>query len=216
MSGRLIFLRHGQTTSNVARRLDTRPPGAPLTELGRTQAAALVGALADEPVVAVLSSLARRAQATGAPLAAARGLEVDARPGLHEVDVGIYEDRSDTEAHHGFVNVFAAWHRGELDEAMPGGESGTQVLARFAPLLTGVRGKLAHGSVVVVSHGAAIRLVASVAAGVDGRFALANALDNTAAVVLEATGEDEWVCVAWGPQRPPFDPPAAAEVDDAT
>ncbi len=200
----------------MARRLDTRPPGAPLTELGVTQAAALVDALADEPVVAVLSSLARRAQATGEPLAAARGLEVDSRPGLHEVDVGIYEDRSDTEAHHGFVNVFAAWHRGELDEAMPGGESGTQVLDRFAPLLTEVRPQLEHGSVVVVSHGAAIRLVASVAAGVDGRFALANALDNTAAVALEPVGESGWACAAWGSQRPPFDPPAVAQVDDGT
>lgn len=216
MSGRLILLRHGQTTSNVARRLDTRPPGAPLTELGIAQAAALVDALADEPVLAVLSSLARRAQATAAPLAAARGLEVHARPGLHEVDVGMFEDRSDDEAHRGFGSVFAAWHTGRLDEPMPGGESGTQVLVRFAPLLTEVRGQLARGSVVLVSHGAAIRLVASVAAGVDGRFALANALDNTAAVVLEPVGEDGWVCAAWGSHRPPFDPPAVTQVDDGT
>lgn len=200
----------------MARRLDTRPPGAPLTELGLAQAAALVPALADEPILAVLSSLARRAAATGAPLAAARGLQVDPRPGLHEVDVGIYEDRNDDEAHHGFILVFQAWHTGRLDESMPGGESGTEVLARFAPLLTEVRGQLAHGTVVVVSHGAAIRLVAAVAAGVDGRFALANALPNTAAVVLEPAGEDGWACTAWGSHRPPFDPPAVPQVDDGT
>ncbi|WP_435532134.1 hypothetical protein [Rhodococcus antarcticus] len=34
MSGRLVLARHGETASNVAQRLDSRPPGAPLTERG--------------------------------------------------------------------------------------------------------------------------------------------------------------------------------------
>ncbi|MDN6246993.1 MAG: histidine phosphatase family protein, partial [Corynebacterium casei] len=38
MTGRIILLRHGQTFSNVERLLDTRPPGAELTERGREQA----------------------------------------------------------------------------------------------------------------------------------------------------------------------------------
>ena len=38
----LILLRHGQTTSNVDRLLDTRLPGAALTELGQEQALSLI------------------------------------------------------------------------------------------------------------------------------------------------------------------------------
>ena len=38
MTGRIILLRHGQTYSNINRALDTRPPGAELTERGREQA----------------------------------------------------------------------------------------------------------------------------------------------------------------------------------
>ena len=38
MSGRLVLVRHGQSLSNVERRLDTRPPGRELTDLGREQA----------------------------------------------------------------------------------------------------------------------------------------------------------------------------------
>ena len=38
MSGRLVLVRHGQSYGNVDRRLDTRPPGAALTDLGRDQA----------------------------------------------------------------------------------------------------------------------------------------------------------------------------------
>ena len=40
MSGRLVLVRHGQSHGNVERRLDTRPPGAELTDLGREQARA--------------------------------------------------------------------------------------------------------------------------------------------------------------------------------
>ncbi|MEH3156873.1 MAG: histidine phosphatase family protein [Gordonia paraffinivorans] len=36
--GSLHLIRHGQTTSNVMARLDTRPPGAGLTDFGARQA----------------------------------------------------------------------------------------------------------------------------------------------------------------------------------
>lgn len=39
MAGRVILVRHGQTTNNVKRVIDTHLPGAELSELGRTQAA---------------------------------------------------------------------------------------------------------------------------------------------------------------------------------
>ena len=203
MSGRLVLARHGQTESNLAHRLDSRPPGAPLTERGHLQAAALGAALAAGDVVAVLSSVA-----------AVLGLEVDVRPGLQETDAGDYEDRSDEAAHHGFGAVYGAWHTGALETVMPGGESGQDVVARFTPVLDAARPLLAAGSVVVVSHGAAIRLVAAVLGGVDGRFAESTRLENTATVVLEPLGGDGWRCVAWGPHVPPFTAPADAGVDD--
>lgn len=214
MSGRLVLARHGQTESNLAHRLDSRPPGAPLTERGHLQAAALGAALAAGDVVAVLSSVAVRAQQTAASVAAVLGLEVDVRPGLQETDAGDYEDRSDEAAHHGFGAVYGAWHTGALETVMPGGESGQDVVARFTPVLDAARPLLAAGSVVVVSHGAAIRLVAAVLGGVDGRFAESTRLENTATVVLEPLGGDGWRCVAWGPHVPPFTAPADAGVDD--
>lgn len=73
---------------------------------------------------------------------------------------------------------------------------------------------LAGGTVVVVSHGAAIRLVGAVLGGVDGRFALSTRLENTATVVLEPVGADGWRCAAWGPHVPPFTAPSGAGVDD--
>ena len=47
---RLILVRHGQTSSNVAGLLDTDEPGAGLTGVGLEQAAALADALRDESI----------------------------------------------------------------------------------------------------------------------------------------------------------------------
>jgi len=38
MVARMILMRHGRTYSNARKYLDTRPPGAELTEIGRRQA----------------------------------------------------------------------------------------------------------------------------------------------------------------------------------
>ncbi|MDN8580211.1 histidine phosphatase family protein [Corynebacterium bovis] len=67
---RLYLIRHGQTTSNLVHALDTRLPGASLTDLGREQATAAGSALAQVTRrVAVVSSLAARAHQTAAVLA---------------------------------------------------------------------------------------------------------------------------------------------------
>jgi broad specificity phosphatase PhoE len=64
------------------------------------------------------------------------------------------------------------------------------------------------GDIVVVSHGAAIRLASAVLAGVDGNFALDNHLDNAESVVLAPITDGRWSCVRWGSLTPPFYPQA--------
>ena len=211
-SGSLILVRHGQTASNVVHRLDSRPPGAPLTELGQEQARTLVSTLAGVDLAAVVSSVAIRAQQTAAPVAAAAGRTVQVLDGLQETDAGVLEDREDREAHLEFVRVYGAWHAGNLDERIAGGESGRQALERFVPVVQHLRAQyLGSGNVVLVSHGAAIRLVAAQLAGVDGAFAATNSLPNTAIVVLQPTAHG-WQCLRWDGRTPPFRAPAAPHV----
>ena len=57
---------------------------------------------------------------------------------------------------------------------------------------------------MVVSHGAAIRLVSAVLAGVDGSFAIDHHLANTESVVLAPITDSRWSCVQWGALTPPF------------
>ena len=63
MSGRLVLVRHGQSHANVDRRLDTRPPGAALTDLGHQQARDFA-ANWQHPVAMVAHSVALRATET--------------------------------------------------------------------------------------------------------------------------------------------------------
>ncbi|MDN5859602.1 MAG: histidine phosphatase family protein [Pseudonocardia sp.] len=181
---RLILARHGQTDANVGRVLSSRPPGGPLTELGRQQADALAARLAGIDVTAVYASTAVRAQETAAPVAAVNGLAVTVVDGVHEVDVGDFEDRADEQARGDFHEIDLAWSAGDLAARMPGGESATEVLARFRPVVDKITDG-ASGSVVVVSHGGAIRIVACALAGRHGHVGY---LPNTGIVVLRATG----------------------------
>ncbi|MGV9573182.1 histidine phosphatase family protein, partial [Streptomyces nigra] len=129
---RLLLVRHGQTTANVDYLLDTAPPGAPLTPLGEQQAAALPDALADEDIEAVYASTLIRTQATAAPLAAARGLDVRVRDGIREVSAGDMEllDGHAEDAEPYMRTVFA-WAAGDTALRMPGGESGDEALGRY-------------------------------------------------------------------------------------
>lgn len=210
MSGRLVLVRHGQTHGNVERRLDTRPPGAELTDLGREQARAFARELPHRPAMLV-HSVALRAAQTAAEIGDELGLDRHELEGIHEVQAGDLEDRNDDDAIAAFETVYQRWHEGELGAAMPGGETGDEVLDRYVPVLTQLRLRYLdnhdwHDDILVVSHGAAIRLISAVLAGVDGGFALDHHLANTESVVLAPITDGRWSCVQWGTLTPPFYP----------
>ncbi|MGE2737812.1 histidine phosphatase family protein [Mycolicibacterium vaccae] len=223
MSGRLVLVRHGQSRGNVARRLDTLPPGAELTDLGREQARTFARGLPRRPGL-VAHSIATRAVQTATEIH--QEISPEARVGareledIHEVQVGELENRTDDEAHDEFNAIYRRWHLGELDLAMPGGESGRDVIDRYVPVLDTLRAEYLdqdtwREDIVVVSHGAAIRLVGALLSGIDHRFAVDHHLANTEAVVLVPDGAGRWSCVQWGALTPPFGAEPAVVTDPA-
>jgi broad specificity phosphatase PhoE len=220
VSGRLVLVRHGQSHGNVERRLDTRPPGAALTDLGRDQARTFARGLADRPGL-IAHSVAVRATQTALEIADELGVDTHEVEGIHEVQVGRLEDRLDDAAIAEFNAIYERWHHGHVDVPLPGGETARQVLNRYLPVITQLRMRYLDddaftGDVVIVSHGAAIRLASAVLAGVDGSFALDHHLGNTEAVVLAPITDGRWSCVQWGPLLPPFYPePHVHPVQDA-
>jgi broad specificity phosphatase PhoE len=220
VSGRLVLVRHGQSYGNVERRLDTRPPGAALTDLGRDQARTFARGLTDRPGL-IAHSVAVRASQTAREIADELGLGTHELEGIHEVQVGQLEDRNDDAAIEEFNAIYQRWHQGEVDLPLPDGETARQVLARYLPVVTQLRLRYLDddafsGDIVMVSHGAAIRLASAVLAGVDGSFALDHHLGNTEAVVLAPITDGRWSCVQWGTLLPPFYPkPDVHPVEDA-
>lgn len=210
MTGRLVLVRHGQSISNVDRKLDTRPPGRALTDLGRTQAREFARTW-PHPIGMVAHSVALRATETAQGIAGELGLGTLTLEGVHEVQVGDLEDRNDDAAHEQFTAVYQRWQEGDLDALLPGGETGADVLDRYLPVVSQLRMRYLDdhdwkGDVVVVSHGAAIRLVGAVLGGVDASFALDNHLANTEPVVLSPVTDGRWSCVQWAEHQPPFEP----------
>ncbi|HNM11747.1 MAG TPA: histidine phosphatase family protein [Mycobacterium sp.] len=220
MSGRLILVRHGQSHGNVERRLDTRPPGADLTDLGREQAREFARGRTRRPGLLV-HSVARRAAQTAAEIAAEVGLAAAESEGIHEVQAGELENRNDDDAIAEFNAIYQRWHQGEVDVPMPGGENARDVLDRYLPVITDLRLRYLDNEdwtsdIVVVSHGAAIRLTAATLAGVDSSFVLDHHLANAESVVLAPITDGRWSCLRWGAKTPPFYPePDVHPVEDA-
>jgi probable phosphoglycerate mutase len=191
---RLLLVRHGETASNIERKLDTAMPGPPLTELGHKQARELADTLASEDITAVYASIGLRAQQTALPTAERFGLAVQILEGVHEIQVGSLEGRNDTEAYRTYLETVIKWAEGALDVPFPdGGETGQQVLDRFLGAIESVR---QDGTVMVVTHGGAGRMGAlALASNIPVELA-ENLLPNTGVVVLEADG-DGWLCRSW-------------------
>ncbi|MFD2028876.1 histidine phosphatase family protein [Promicromonospora aerolata] len=194
---RLLLLRHGQTPSNVEGLLDTAHPGPGLTTLGERQAAAVPHALRDRQVDAIAVSPLVRTARTAAPLARARGLEPLTVDGLQEIEAGELEMAGAHTAHQRYLGTAFAWARGDVDRAMPGGPDGRAFLGRYDRAVEAIAAR-GWDSVVVVSHGAAIRAwVSSRAAGVDIDHVERTALANTGLVEVDGDPVGGWRLVDW-------------------
>lgn len=201
---RLRFIRHAESEANVLGGLHCSAPGPGLSPYGFEQAEALAVALAGTDIRGVYASTMLRSAQSAAPVAARLGLEVVVLPGLHETHLGDLDCRVDDEAHQIFDELFTAWMLDDaLDRARPGGETGAQVLDRMRASIDDVLDRhTGDGEVVLIGHGAALRLTLSrICAGVSPDFALRHHLANTEAVLVEVEptpgGPPRLVCQDW-------------------
>jgi broad specificity phosphatase PhoE len=194
---RLILVRHGQTMSNLQGTLDTGVPGADLTDLGRQQAGAAAPRLALDGIGAIFASSLVRTQQTAAPLAELLGLEVVVRDGLREARAGDLEMRSDAASVRTYLKTYLAWINGDLDARMPGGDAGTDVVARVDAVMA--EASEADADVVAVfSHGATIRAwCAARAHNLSAAYIAHHPLHNCGAVYLVRGPGQSWTVERW-------------------
>ncbi len=187
---RLLLIRHGQTPANVLGLLDTAHPGPGLTALGERQANAVAEALRPRKIDGVFASTLVRTQLTALPFAPATVLD-----GLHEIEAGDLEGRSDRASARTYLKTAFAWGSGNLDARMPGATDGHAFFERFDG---GISTVASVGAAAVFSHGAAIRVwTAARARNVPPIFAGTHYLENTGVVELDGSPEHGWTLISW-------------------
>src|SRR5699024_7434192 len=190
---RLLLVRHGQTSNNVAGALDTAFPGAGLTELGHAQARAVPKALREERIAGIHVSHLIRTHETASPLAATLGIPLQITEGLEEIAAGDFEMRRDKEAVDAYQDNQSRWAGKALGHALPGGEDGRRFWARYAGALRQIAGYYTDDATVAVfSHGAAIRVFSILATGLAPATRYERPLLNTGMVTLTGHPEQGW------------------------
>lgn len=166
--------------------------GGSLTRLGREQSGALADHLAGRRIAHVWTSTLARAVQTGEIIAATLGVDVSTRSGLREFDVGDF--LSVPRAQDPFASTYALWLGGDDTARVPGGESGSEVIARMHETLTEISDIHRGETVLVISHGGALRLAVSALTRMTGIEPARLTHCGTVEIEMDS---DDWVCRAW-------------------
>lgn len=152
----LLLLRHGETAWNLSGRWQGQAADTPLTELGREQARIVASRLRVYPIRAIYSSDLLRAFETAQIVGQRLGLAPVAEPALRESDIGAWTGLTWREITERFPDEVTAMYAGQ-EVRRGGGESYGELQARLAAAAEGIAAQHPGQTVLLVSHGAALR-----------------------------------------------------------
>ena len=185
----LYFARHGQTEANVEKRFSGFKD-TPLTPLGLTQAASVGNILKRElgfgegcafvssPLARAMTTMRLARTAMGLP---PDGFATDSR--LKEINLGVWDQLTDDQARALSPVLFEQRLADKWHVRVPGGENYAEVAARLTDWVRELK-----QDTIAVSHGAAIRILRGLLAGMDWRGM--NGLEEPQGVVFRASGHD--------------------------
>jgi broad specificity phosphatase PhoE len=151
----IFFVRHGATALAGTFCGQSDPS---LDARGRRQVSALLNELAEQAIEVVYASDLRRAQETGAMLAAARGIPMHTLEGLREIHFGEWEGLTWQAIERRDPEYAERWLREYPACAAPGGEPLDRFEARVLKTMEGLLREETR-AMVVVSHAGVIRVV---------------------------------------------------------
>ncbi len=170
----ITFLRHGETTGNIAG-VWQGSTDAPLTPRGRDQAKRVAERLADRPFDLIVSSGMQRTDGTVGMLT--DRFEVD--PGFAEIRLGEWEGLTPAEVEDRYPGDVAALRRGEPVRPV-GGESIAEFVDRIVAAFEALVDRLDDGARVLVStHGGVIQNLMAHVLGIHPGFRSMGIVANT-------------------------------------
>lgn len=152
----LLLLRHGETEWNLSGRWQGQAADTQLTELGREQARIVAGRLRSYPISAIYSSDLARALETAQIVGELLGVAPLVEPALRESDIGAWTGLTWDEITVRFPDDVAAMFAGQ-EVRRGGGESYGELQARLAAAAEAIAARHPGQTVLLVSHGAAMR-----------------------------------------------------------
>ena len=161
---RILLARHGETEWNrIGRWQGQADP--PLNEVGLQQAAELAERLAGDGISAIYASDLQRASETARVIGERLGLDVVEDEALREIDVGSWSGLTRPEVEARFPEGFARWQAGQIGHD---GETSEQLTERVVAAVERIARAHPGDTVLVVTHGGAIRALRRHAAGDPG------------------------------------------------
>ena len=173
MSDELVLVRHGETLHNVSGITQGWSDSA-LSDRGNAQVHALAARVAQLKPDALFCSPLERAMSTARPIAEATGLEIVALDDLREMNYGRWEGQSFRDIRANDADAARRWME-DPDCPCPGGESHNDVRERLVRAFAAAAGSARP---VIVTHGTAIRIGATVLLGTPVSLSRQLAQDN--------------------------------------
>ena len=154
--GRLLLVRHGETTWNAEGRLQGSVD-TPLSEIGHRQARMIGDRLADTSIDIAYSSDQTRAHETAKHILDGRNVVLNPIPELRERGHGVFEGLTVRERKDRYPDMFADSTVKNLDFAPTGGETFRGTNLRMAAWAHGFLQEHLNETVLVVGHGGSLR-----------------------------------------------------------
>ena len=154
--GTLLIVRHGETEWNAEGRIQGHTDIG-LSENGAQQARSLGQRLADRQIDVAYSSDLKRTSETARLALGDRNVVLNETPRLREYHKGIFEGMTLTEIQTQFPDEYPKYLEKDLSYAPEGGETTRDVSTRMASIFQEIKAKHLDETVLVVSHGGALR-----------------------------------------------------------
>ena len=198
---KLYFARHGEGESNVQRIYWDQPHGYGLTDRGRKQALALAEGLADVEFAALYCSPILRAVQTAQIVGRQLYLTPEIEDALRERDAGILEGQEISPENMSLCyRILRQWMvYGNHDVRVEGGESYTDIAARFVPFIRRLeeRYRDTDANVLLISHAQTLgTMLPCLLSNVNWAYSSTHPFNGTFYAVAELR-DGEWVCLRW-------------------
>ena len=181
----LYLIRHAEAEGNLYRRIHGQYNSL-ITDNGYRQIRALQERFADVPIDAVYSSDLFRAMTTARAIYVPKGLPLQTRSDLRELNMGEWEDRSWAGIDRANKEMMGLFSATSPDFRAPGGESFPEVRRRGTAALLDIAAKHPNGTVAVFAHGTFIRNTVAEFLGIGPEnMKKMGHSDNTAVSLLE-------------------------------